>query len=80
MVVEGRDQQQPDRLVDFGVPFLAFGKHPENSLLAGGQLPALLDDGLFPHQQGASWHAKHTCTITLAWHTSHLLRQGGAES
>ncbi len=32
-----------------------------------------------PCGQGALWHAKHTCTITLAWHTSHLLWQGSAE-
>ncbi len=55
------------------VPFLLFGKSPENALLAGRQLPALLDEGLFPCGQGALWHAKHMCMITLAWHNSHLL-------
>ncbi len=79
VVVEGRNQQQPDCFVDFGVPLIAFGKRPENALLAGRQLPVLLNDGLFPCGQGALWHAKHTCMIMLAWHTSHLLQQGSAE-
>ncbi len=79
VVVEDHDQQRLDRLVNFGVPLLAFGKRPENALLAGRQLPALLADGLFPCGQGALWHAKHTCKILLAWHTSHLLQQGSAE-
>jgi hypothetical protein len=79
VVIEGRNQQQPDRIIDFGVPLLSFGKCPENALLAGGQLPALLNEGLFPCGQGALWHAKHTCTITLAWHKCHLLRQGSTE-
>jgi hypothetical protein len=48
VVVEGRNQQQLDCIVDFGVPLLAFGKCPENALLTGGQLPALLYEGLFP--------------------------------
>ncbi len=79
VVVEGCNQQQPDRIVNLGVPLLAFGKCPENALLAGGQLPALLDEGLFPCGQGALWHTKHTGTITLAWHKCHLLWQGSTE-
>ncbi len=79
VVVEGRNQQRPDRIVNFGVPLLVFGKCPENALLAGRQLPTLLDEGFFPCGQGALWHPKHTCTITLAWHKCHLLRQGSTE-
>jgi hypothetical protein len=79
VVVEGRNQQRPDCIVDFGVPLLAFGKCPENALFAGGQLPALLDEGLFPCGQGTLWHAKHTCKITLAWHKCHLQGQGSTE-
>jgi hypothetical protein len=47
VVIEGHNQQQPERLIDFGVPLLAFSAHPENALLASRQLPTLLDEGLF---------------------------------
>ncbi len=63
----------------FGVPLLAFGKRSENAILAGRQLPMLLDEGIFPLGQGAVWHAKHTCTMTLDWHASHLIRRGSAK-
>ncbi len=33
VVVKGRDQQQPEPLINFGVPLLMFGKRPENALL-----------------------------------------------
>ncbi len=74
VVVEGLNQQRPDHLVEFGLPLLLFDNRPENALIAGGHLPALLDDSFCPCGRGALWHAKHTCTIMLAWHTSHLLR------
>jgi hypothetical protein len=78
-VIEGLNQKRPDRLVNLGVPLLAFEKRPENARLAGGQLSALLDKSLFSFGQGALWNAKHTCSITLAWHAFHLLRQLSAE-
>jgi hypothetical protein len=64
---------------NFGILLLSFGERPVNAFLAGRQLPEILNEGISPCSQEALWNAKNTCTLTLAWYTSHLLRQGNAE-
>ena len=79
VLVEGSHQQQPELLADFGVPLLAFGKCPVNALLAGGQLPALLNEEWVHSGQGNFWNAKNPDMITHVWDAQCLLCQGGTE-
>ena len=79
VVVESSHQQQPKLLANCGVPLLAFGKRPVNALLAGRQLPVLLNEECIHSGDGTLWHAKHWCVIMMAWRTHGLLRQGSAK-